>query len=152
MCGPALGLIGGLVSGIGAVAGAQAAAAGHEADARMKRRQAELETMAGGYQARRSREKLDRVLGQNRAAMAASGLSLTSGSTLDVISDNATEGELDIAAIRWNAGLASDNSRYSAKVSDMNAKSARQSAPIAFLSPVLGSFAKFSSDFGTVTA
>lgn len=144
---PALGIIGGIVSGIGGAMQAQQQAANHRAQASLQRRQAALETEAASYKAKRQQGEVDRVLGRQRAQIAGSGLALA-GTPADIISESAAEGALDIAAIRWNSNLAADNLRYEAKISDQNARNARSSAPIAFLTPVLGSVARFGESFG----
>lgn len=147
MCVAAIGLIGGVLSGIGALAQANAAAANETAQANMKDRQALIERNTGAYKAERLAERVRQVEGNQRANYAASGLALT-GSAGDVIEDSATQGALDIAAIRWNTQLTADNLGYEAKVNRMNAKNAKASGPIAFLTPVLGSVAKFGTSFG----
>lgn len=151
MCAPILGIIGGIVSGIGAMAQANAAAASAEAQANMQDRQALIERTTGAYKAERQAERVKQIEGSQRANYAASGLALT-GTAQDVIDDSAAQGALDIAAIRWNSQLNADNLNYSAKVSRANAKSARAAAPIAFLSPVIGSVARFGESFGSMGA
>lgn len=148
MCTPILGLIGGIVSGIGAMAQANAAAANAEAQAKLQERQALIERTTGSYKAERTAERVRQVEGNQRANYAASGLALT-GTPGEIIEDSATQGALDIAAIRWNSRLNADNLGYEAKVSKMNAANARAAAPIAFLTPVLGSVAKFGTSFGS---
>lgn len=148
MCMMALGLIGSVVSGVGAAMGAQAQAQSHRAAAEAQRRQANLETMSGSYQSQRKQEQVDRVIGQQRAAYASSGIALTGGAA-DTIQDSATEGALDVAAIRWGSGMQAQTHEYNARIEDMNAKSAQRSAPIAFLTPVLGGVARFGSSFGS---
>lgn len=147
MCVQLIGLIGGIVSGIGAMAQANQAAANAEAQAKMQDRQALIERTTGSYKAERQAEQVRRVEGSQRANFAASGLALT-GTPGEVIEDSATQGALDIAAIRWNSRLNADNLNYEAKISRMNASSARAAAPIAFLTPVLGSVARFGESFG----
>lgn len=147
MCVAVLGILGGVLSGIGAMAQANAAAANAEAQAKMQERQALIERTTGAYKAERQAEKIKQIEGNQRANYAASGLALT-GSPQDIIEDSATQGALDIAAIRWNSRLNADNLNYSAKVSRMNASNARAAAPIAFLTPVIGSVARFGGSFG----
>lgn len=147
MCIAVLGILGGVLSGIGAMAQANAAAANAEAQAAMQERQALIERTTGSYKAERQAEKIKQIEGNQRANYAASGLALT-GSPQDIIEDSATQGALDIAAIRWNSRLNADNLNYSAKVSRMNASNARAAAPIAFLTPVIGSVARFGGSFG----
>ena len=149
MCIAALGLIGSVVSGIGAAMGAQAQAASHKAAAQAQRRQADIERMSGSYKAQRQQEQVDRVTGQQRAAYASGGIALTGGAA-DTIQDSAAEGALDVAAIRWGSTMQSQTHLHNAAVEDMNAKSAQRAAPIAFLTPVIGGFAKFGSSFGSM--
>lgn len=148
MCMMALGLIGSVVSGVGAAMGASAQAASHRAAAAAQRRQGEVTRMSGAYEAQRKQEQVDRVIGQQRAAYASGGIALTGGAA-DTIQDSATEGALDVAAIRWGSGMQAQTHEYNAKIEDMNARSAQRSAPIAFLTPVLGGVARFGSSFGS---
>lgn len=149
MCLPTavFGLIGSVVSGIGGAMQAQQQAANHQAQAALQRRQAAIETEAGSYKAKQQQGQVDRALGQQRAAMAASGLAL-SGTPGDIIAESAAEGALDVAAIRWNSDLASENLRYEAKISDQNAKSAKSAAGISFITPIIGGVARFGESFG----
>lgn len=150
MCLPAavVGILGGVVSGIGGAMQAQQQAAAYEAQAEVQRRQAALELEAGSDQARQKQRDVARTVGAQRAAFAGSGLAL-SGTALNSIEESAEEGAMDVAAIRWNSDLSAQNRRVDASVLDMNAKSARRSAPISFLSPVIGSVAQFGSSFGS---
>lgn len=146
MCMAMLGLIGGVIQGIGAAAQASQQAANYQAQSQMEERQAVLEREAGRYKGDRQQDNVNRALGSQRAGYAASGLALT-GTPGEVISETATEGAMDVAAIRWNSGLASENMMYKSKVSKMNADSASSSVGLAFLTPVIGSFAKFGGGF-----
>ncbi|MFA7602564.1 MAG: hypothetical protein WCY29_06105 [Novosphingobium sp.] len=149
MCIAALSLIGSVVSGVGAAMGASAQAASHRAAAQAQRRQADIERISGSYQSQRKQEQVDRVIGQQRADYASGGIALTGGAA-DTIQDSATEGALDVAAIRWGSGMQAQTHEYNARVEDMNAKSAQRSAPIAFLTPVLSGVAKFGQSFGSL--
>jgi len=143
MCLP---VIGGIVSGVGAAMGALAQRSQSKAQADLSRRQATIEQEIGAYEASRKTEQVQRALGSARAGAAASGLALA-GSALSSIDESATEGALDVAAIRWNSGLRVANSRYEAKVGDTNAKIAGAAAPVAFLSPVIKGVADYRSSF-----
>lgn len=147
MCISALSIIGGIVSGIGAMQQANAAAASEQAQAEARRRQAVIDQDSGAYKAQQQQRQVDRVLGRQRASFLSSGVAL-SGSAAEVIDESAMEGALDVAAIRWNSQLSADNERYNAKINDMNAANARAAAPIAFITPVLSGVAKFGSSFG----
>lgn len=147
MCMAVIGILGGVMSGIGAAMQAKQQEKSLKAQSDMEKRQASIEAQAGNYKARQQQAEGERVLGQQRAAFAANGVALD-GTALDVIGDTAGEIAMDTAAIRWNSSLTSENLRYKSKVSAMNAKSAGAAAPIAFLTPVLGSLAQFGSSFG----
>lgn len=149
MCLPAVvGVLGAVVSGVGAAMGAKAEAASLDAQADFKDRQAKMEVEAGEVEGRRIKGQVDRVSGAQRAGFAANGIALT-GSAEDVLIDSAEEGALDVATVRWNSRLASDNLKYQAKIDRMNAKTARRSAPLAFAAPVLGGLASYGGDFAS---
>lgn len=148
MCIPmaVLGLASGLVSGIGAAQQANAQAASFESQAEFERRQADIELETGAYRAERRQDEVDRALGTQRAQYGASGLAL-SGTPADVIAESAQEGALDVAAIRWNSGLAAGNQRFRAQISESNARDARRAAPLAFAAPVLTGVARYGQSF-----
>lgn len=147
MCMPVLGLIGSVVSGIGAKASADQEAANYRSQAAAQRRQAGIITTTGAYQAQRKQEEIDRNLGSTRAAYGASGIAL-SGSAADVLDESATEGALDVAAIRWNAGMEADTQRHNARVSEASAKAAKRAGTIGLITPIISGVAKFGSEFG----
>ena len=147
MCWAAVGLIGSVISGIGAARNAQQEEANLRSQQAVQKRQAGIQQTTGAYRATRQQEQNERVLGSQRAAYAASGVAL-SGSPLDTIEDSATEGALDVAAIRWNSGMEADTQRTNARVSGQNADNAGSSVGMAFLTPVLGGVAKFGQSFG----
>lgn len=151
MCvGAIIGGIGAIVSGIGAAQAAGQQAANYDAQAKAQQRQAVVTEQIGQYEGSRQAEGVKRVLGSQRAGFAANGL-LLEGSPLDVIKDTAVEGALDAAAIKWNAGMRADVSRYDAKVSKMSADAARSSIPFAFLTPVLSGAAQIAGQFATAS-
>lgn len=148
MCMAAVSLIGSVVQGIGAKAQSNQEAENLKAQAAAQRRQAGITQTTGAYQATRKQEEVARVLGQNRAAYAGSGVAL-SGTPADVIAENAVEGALDVAAIRWNSGMDASSQRYNASVSDVSAKATKKAGNIAFITPIIGGIAKFGSEFGS---
>lgn len=144
MCLP---IVGALISGIGAALGAVAQAKSYEAQSKYEARQAILENEAGAAQATSVQRQVNKVLGQQRAGFAARGLAMD-GSARDVYDESATEGALDVATIRWNTKLASENYMAKSNISKMNAGMAMAAAPFAFAAPVIGSLAslpKFAS-------
>lgn len=150
MCvGPVFGLIGSVVQGVGAKAKANQEAANYKAQAEEQKRQAAVVQTTGAYKAQRQQDQVDRNLGAQRAAYGGSGVAL-SGSALDTIEESATEGALDVAAIRWNTGMEATTQRQNAAVSTASSKAAKKAGNIAFLAPVLGGIAQFGSSFGSM--
>lgn len=145
MCLP---IIAGVVSGIGALMGVKAQQQQLKAQSEMEKRQAAIEQTVGSYKAQRQQDTVARALGEQRAGFSANGLDASSGSPLEVAEESATEGALDVAAIRWNSKLASDNLRFKSENSKAQAKIVGASAPLAFLTPVINGFATYSSSFG----
>ena len=70
-------------------------------------------TQQAEYDEDRRREELARVQGAARAAAGASNLQLA-GSPLDVIAENAAQGEMDALAIRWSGRQAAAAARVEA--------------------------------------
>lgn len=147
MCMAAVGLLGAVVSGLGAAQAMNTKAAGYDAQAQILDRQSDIERMKGSFAAQQRERKVASVLGAQRAGYGAAGIAL-SGTPGDVIGESAEEGAMDVAAIRWNSGLAATNKEYDAKVARMNSESASDAAPMAFLAPVLSGVAKFGGSFG----
>jgi hypothetical protein len=173
MCTPilagAISLVGGVIQGIGASkaaasqAEAQAANQMQEAEnaraaADAQRREAAIAQTTGAYKAQRKQDEIDRALGAQRAAYAGSGVALTGTPEL-VISESATEGALDLAAIRWGTQAETDSKRYNAGNYERSAvnldasarntiKTGKDAARGAFIGPVLGGVAKFAGSFG----
>ncbi len=135
MCGPAVavGLMvaSAVVSTIGAVqqASAQAKSARYAADATQD--QARAEEALQRNQARR-------LLGQQQAAFAASGVRADSGSPLDVAADSAAQAELDALTIRQRGRVASDFYKF-------QARQARSTIPLTILGGTLNAASAFSS-------
>lgn len=144
MCLP---IIGGVISGIGAVMGAKAQSDSLKAQSRFEARQADLERMSGSIKATRQREQVDRILGQQRAGFAANGVAMD-GSAFDVAADTEREGDLDVQSIRWNSQIASDNLKYKSEVSKANAKAVSKQIPISFMTPVISGLAQYGQSFG----
>lgn len=150
MCGPvgaALGIAGGILSGIGGAMGLRAQARGYDAQAALQDRQAAMERESGAYEAQRTQDNLRRLLGKQMAGYAANGIAVDEGSALATITDSAREGALDIAAIRYGARAREANEKMGASISRMNASSARRAAPIAFLTPILNSATRIGGAF-----
>lgn len=142
-----IGLAGAAVSGIGGAMQAQNQAKQSEMQANAVERDAEATKKASAYEAARTREVVARTLGSQSAGIASNGVAF-SGSAIDVMMDTATEGDLDVEAIKWNSKVKTDGMKYEAMQHRSNAASASAAAPIAFLSPIIGGIGKFGGSFG----
>ncbi len=129
-------IVGAVVSGLAAVAGIQQRNQQAELQAQLYERQAKLLRTRGAYEGARKVEEVKRAAGQQRAGLAASGVSLADGSALDVQTDTLTEGNLDIAAIRWNADAAAATEKFKAKM-ERSSKSGGFATAAAFAAPII---------------
>lgn len=150
MCTPVLlagvGLAGGILQGIGGAQQRMDNAQSLDMQAAGIDRDIAAERESSAYEVARTRETVSRTVGSQRAGFAANGLAL-SGSAADVIQRTAIEGDLDVEAIRWNSKSRQDSLGYSRDVTKVNAGRERAAAPLAFISPIIGSVAKFGSAF-----
>lgn len=151
MVAPVLGLVGGIVQSRGIKAKANQDAANLDAQAAAQKEQAAATQLTGAYKAQRKQDEVERVLGSQRAAYAGSGIAL-SGSALDVIEESATEGALDVAAIRWNTGAEAATQRHNAEVSTTSAKATRKAGKTASIAPIIGGVAQFASGFSSAVS
>lgn len=157
MCPPvlaAVGLIasiGSSVAGtIGAMQSANAQASAAEAQANLQRRQASIEQTAGQQEALRKQEAADKMIGTQLSQYAGSGVTIE-GSPTDVMADTRRETYLDTQGVIWNTNLKSENLRYGAAISDMNAKGYRDAAGMAAIGGVANAFGNIAK-FGTSKA
>ncbi len=149
MCTPvALGVAavaGSAIQGIGAWQSHNTNAANYTMQANGLTRDIANEKEATAYSIARTREGLQRTLGSARAGYAANGLAL-SGSAAQVLDETALEGDLDLAAIRWNSGVKIGNMEYQRTIARANAKAERAAGPIAFFGNVFSGIG--SANFG----
>ncbi len=146
MCIPALGLIGGLVSAAGTLAGASAQSAQFKAQAKFAERQAEIERERGAVEAARQRRAGDRLFGGRVAQFAKSGVTL-SGAPSVVLSNVQAENELDTDRIRLSARAREDQQRFSAGLSRARARDARTQGIFGAVSPLISQLGQL-SQFG----
>lgn len=147
----ALALAGTAVTAVGQVQQAQATASANryqaqvqEMNATLAERRAKDAIERGAAEEQRKRQEVQRILGAQRAGMAANGVDLTFGSPLDVLTDTAVLGELDALTIRSNAYRESYdhrvdavNQRAGATMSRMAASSASTGGYLAAAGTVL---------------
>lgn len=139
MCTPVLlgaaAIGGGVISGIGSYNQQMTNATNYGMQANGLQRDIDAEKEASAYEIASTRRGVQKTLGSARAGYAANGLAL-SGSAAQVLDDSAIEGDLDIAAIRWNSDVKVGNLAYQKKGAQANAKAAKSAAPLAFFGSV----------------
>jgi hypothetical protein len=95
---------------------AQSSASNYQAqvadnNAKIQEANAQAVIQAGETQQQNQQRKTAQTVGSTRAAMASNGIDTTSGTSLDVVSDEAKLGKLDQLTIRSNAGREAYNYR-----------------------------------------
>lgn len=156
MCGPMLGIIGGVMSAAGSIVGAmgqsaalKAQAESAKAQAAFMKRQADAETIKGSTDILQQRRGVERILGSQTAGYGASGIQSDAGTTTDIAMTSQSEAEMDRQAIRFGRDLTASNYQYKAKIEEMNAKAYKQQAKFAMLSGFLGAGTSLVSSFPT---
>lgn len=132
----------------------QAAVAANNAKIAQRNAQASIEQ--GQAQEAAQRQKTTNLVGAQRAAFAANGIDVGSGSALDVQSSAAQMGELDALTIRYNAenraqGFASQAGGYSAQsgLYGMQGASAGAAGGIGMTTSLLGGAASMTDKWAT---
>lgn len=132
----ALGLIGGLVSGIGSLMQAQAAAQAAEFNAKVNEINAKTARWQAGADAKQRRREKMRAMGSMRAQYSANGVQLA-GSALDVASDSFLEMTLDEKMVVYGGEVKATDFENQAKLNKMEARSHRVAGGIGFISGAL---------------
>lgn len=132
-----LSVAGGAVQAQGIQQQAEAQATAEERRAELADRQKEVNQTQASFDRRRTLSRLERVVGNNRAAGAERGLSET-GSLVDVLEDNQLEAAHDLEAIRYSAEGERDNLTFEANTARERADSHREAGRIGAFSAVLG--------------
>lgn len=96
---------------------------------------------------RQQRMKTQQVLGRQKAAMAANGLDISSGSPVDILSDTARFGEYDALTIRSNAEREAYGYRTQAAQYGAEAKMAKRSGYLNAAGSLLTGASKVGSQF-----
>jgi hypothetical protein len=145
--GAAIGLFGGVLQGMGASEQRETNAVNYELRADALDRDIQVEKYTSAYEIANTRREVQKTQGNVRAGYAANGLAL-SGSAADVLTESAIEGDLDVAAIRWNSKNKIKSMRYEQQVYRYNAGQERAGKGLAFVSPILSAGTKFGGSFG----
>ena len=99
----ALSAVSGIMQGMAANSAAKAEAAAANQNARIAEAQSTDAIARGGKEELSHRRKMSALQGEQRAQLAASGVSVDTGSALAMQDASMSEGEHDAAAIRFNA-------------------------------------------------
>jgi len=140
MCAPmmAIGLIGGVISAMGAIQAANAQAAGLKAQAQWQERQAAVEQMKTNYQIAQEKRRTKAMLGSQVAQYGAAGVDPTRGTPLDVAEATILERSMDLQARRIEGNEEVERNRYEASVSRMQAENAKKAGMINAMGSIVG--------------
>lgn len=108
-----------------------------EQNAKIQTQAAEDAAGRGAIEANAAKQNAAQVAGSQRAAMAAGGVDVGSGSALDLLSDTARAGELDALIARNNAARESYGLQVSAADSLARGSMARQQGNLGAVSTIL---------------
>lgn len=154
MCPPILvaaaSLAGTALSAAGAIQQGNAQKAAADAQAAAYNRQASLALQQGEYQAGRTQNEIDKVIGMQVASVAGSGINLN-GSPSDVIATTASNGALATSADRFNARIQANNDMYQAALVKQSGEAAKQAGTINAIGGVIGGLSKFGGGGGFTT-
>lgn len=109
----------------GTVYASEKTAQAEEYNEKVYEQEAQAAKEKAGYEEELHRERVQRLISSQRAAVGASGVELT-GTPLLALEDTASQGELDALAIRYGGDIESARARSAATLSKMSAKSTRR--------------------------
>lgn len=135
---PAMGVVGGVISGMGALKKGQMTANSLQAQAGLERVQAGEARQAGEFNAFRSQLQATQSLGRTTAAYGASGVSSDSTSAQAVLMAGAQNAELDRQNIIHGADIKATTYANQASLESFGANSALHGSYFSALSSVLG--------------
>jgi hypothetical protein len=141
MCAPALaiGLIGAGVQAAGQMQAASAQAQAAEYNAAVHRNNAIAESQSAAYEASSTQRRLERVVSRQVVGYAKAGVAPT-GTPSAVMGDSVREGSMDVLATLYAGNVAAGRENAAAKLSDMEASSARIGGAIGAFGTLLGGF------------
>lgn len=130
----------------------------NEQNAAIAAKKAELAAVAGAKEERKVRQQGQQVMGAQRAAFAANGLDVSSGSPLDVLNDTSYQNEIDALTMRRNTanqvwGYQAEQTNYmnQASADKAAASNAKKAATMNMIGSLLTSAAGYSAYQGKVT-
>lgn len=147
MCGPmAVGLLGAGISAAGSLASGFGESSAYSQNARVSEQNADIIRTKGAYEERQQQQRANQLMGEGRVAIAKSG-GTYSGSSLDVMADNAAKAEMDRQAIRYNTDIDVLGQRSQAEMFKSQAKKSRALGIFGAGTALLGGITPF-IDFG----
>lgn len=127
MCTLLIGLVGAGISAAGSIMQGQQAQQMAEMQAKAYEQQAQAEQQASAFEAQRERRKQELLQANARAQVGASGVAFQ-GSPTEVLTANAREGQLDIAAIRYGSQLRQNALKTQAGISRFSGQQAKSAS------------------------
>lgn len=144
--GTALQGLGALASAGGAIAGGISANNVAEYNAQVAENNAQAERQRAGYEAELMKDRQRQIIGAQRAAGAAAGLDITTGTPVAVLGDTAKQSEMDILARLYSGESAATAYQNDAANFRAEGKAQRTAGFIGAGSSLLSSFGKMAAD------
>lgn len=136
----------GLVASVGgSLAGAKASENVSNYNVKVAENNATAERQRAAYDAGLQRDQVRRVVGAQRAAGAASGLDITSGTPVAVLGDTAKQGELDVLARLYSGESAATAYQNDARRMKAEGRAQKQAGFINAGTSLLSGFGKMAS-------
>ena len=150
MCGMmAIGLIGGAISAVGAIASANAQAQALKDQAAWQERQAGIEQTKTSYEIQQERRRTQAALGQMQVGYAASGIQTGAGGTPEQVSQALVqEREMDVQARRFQGSEDVNKLNWEAQQNRQQAKAVKTAGMLNAMSSIVGSFSGMSGGSG----
>jgi hypothetical protein len=159
----AIGIIGGVVSAIGAMKQGQAQADAANYQAQVARnneiislQQANLARQDGATKAQQQDLKAAQTLGTQKAVLGASGVDIESGSAREVVASQNELARLDALTVQsnaerkaWGFDVEASNQKAQAGLYRMQAKNAKEAGMLNAFSSLLGGFGKVAGKWGS---
>jgi hypothetical protein len=159
----AIGIIGGVVSAIGAIKQGQAQADAANYQAQVARnnevialQQANITRQDGAIKAQQQDQKSAQTLGTQKAVLGASGVDVESGSAREVIASQNELARLDALTVQsnaerkaWGYDVEAANQKSQQTLYKMQASNAREAGYLNAFSSLLGGFGKVASKWGS---
>lgn len=135
--GGALSAAGTVASAAGSIMAGQQQKAAADQQAKLLDRQAVLTTEQGNYEQARKQDEINKITGTQIAGIAGSGVNFD-GSPTDVITSSASQGALDMGAIRYGSQINASNLSYQASLARQSGQAASTAGFIGAAGGLLG--------------